>query len=117
MEENTVERAIKTEKDTRTEFFLKKEWAGSVGLCQKHKPQHPHHVKVSPRGLSSSQVPPFRVNATSAGVTALTRVARSQRGGSASVIDGCASWVLLAGRSGRTQLAMVSTCVSRRHVH
>ena len=28
----------------------KKEWASSVGLCQKHKPQHPHHVNVSPRG-------------------------------------------------------------------
>ena len=29
---------------------IKKEWASSVGLCQKHKPQHPHHVKVSPWG-------------------------------------------------------------------
>ena len=29
-----------------------KEWVSSVGLCQKHKPQHPHHVKVSPRGLT-----------------------------------------------------------------
>ena len=26
----------------------KKEWASSVGLCQKHKLQHPHNVKVSP---------------------------------------------------------------------
>ena len=29
----------------------KKEWANSVGLCQKHKPRHPHHVKVNPWGL------------------------------------------------------------------
>ena len=28
----------------------KREWASSVGLCQKHKPQHPHHEKVSTRG-------------------------------------------------------------------
>ena len=28
----------------------KKEWESSVGLRQKHKPQHPHHVKVSPSG-------------------------------------------------------------------
>ena len=27
-----------------------KEWASLVGLGQRHKPQHPHHVKVSPRG-------------------------------------------------------------------
>ena len=50
MERNTVERVIKTETDTRTEF--KKEWAvSSVGLCQKQKPQHPYHVMVSPREL------------------------------------------------------------------
>ena len=29
----------------------KKEGASSVGLRQRHKPQHPHHVKVSPLGL------------------------------------------------------------------
>ena len=23
---------------------------GKLGLCQRPKPQHPHHVKVSPRG-------------------------------------------------------------------
>ena len=28
----------------------KKEWARSVGLVQKHKPQHPNNVEVSPRG-------------------------------------------------------------------
>ena len=28
----------------------KKERTSSVGLCQKHKPQHPHHMKVSPWG-------------------------------------------------------------------
>ena len=49
MERNTVERSIKTETDTRTEF-KKKEWASSVGLGQRHKPQHPHHVKARPRG-------------------------------------------------------------------
>ena len=49
MEWSTVERATKTEVNTRTEFF-KKEWASSSGLCRRHKPYHPHHVKVSPRG-------------------------------------------------------------------
>ena len=34
----------------------KKEWASSVGQCQKHKPQHPHHVKVSPWGLGRTTV-------------------------------------------------------------
>ena len=29
---------------------IKKERASSVGLCQTHKPQHPHHAKVSPWG-------------------------------------------------------------------
>ena len=30
----------------------KKEWASSVSLCQRHELQHPHHVKVSPWGLT-----------------------------------------------------------------
>ena len=34
----------------RTQEQNKKEWASLVDLCQKHKPQHPHHVKVSLRG-------------------------------------------------------------------
>ena len=33
--ENTVQRAIKTETDTKTEF---KEWASAVVLCVRHKP-------------------------------------------------------------------------------
>ena len=32
----------------------KKERASSVDLCQRHKPQHPHHVKVSPWGYQMS---------------------------------------------------------------
>ena len=36
---NTVERATETETDTKTE------WKG-----ERHKPQHPHHMKVSPWG-------------------------------------------------------------------
>ena len=48
MEWNTVERAKKTETDTRAE--KKKEWASSVDFCQRHKPQHPRNVKVSPWG-------------------------------------------------------------------
>ena len=46
MENNTVEMAIMTETDTRTEK-KKKEWASSVGVCQRRKTQHPHRVKVS----------------------------------------------------------------------
>ena len=34
MERNTVESAIKTETDTRTEFFFKKEWISSVGYVK-----------------------------------------------------------------------------------
>ena len=34
----------------RTQEQNKKEWASSVGLCQRNKPQHPHHVKASPLG-------------------------------------------------------------------
>ena len=34
----------------QTQEQNKTEWASSVGLCQKHKPRHPHHVKVDPRG-------------------------------------------------------------------
>ena len=30
----------------------KKEWASSAGLCQNHKLQHPHQVKVSVRGTA-----------------------------------------------------------------
>ena len=47
MELNTVEKAIKTETDKRTE---QKEWASSVGSCLIREPYHPHHVKVSPQG-------------------------------------------------------------------
>ena len=32
----------------------KKEWASTVSLCHRHKPQHPQHVKMSPRGLRRS---------------------------------------------------------------
>ena len=38
----TAERAIKTEIDTQQ---IKKGWVSSVG--HRHKPQHPHHAKVS----------------------------------------------------------------------
>ena len=44
MEWNTGERALKTEADIRTE----KDWASSVGLCKRHKPQRPHHVQSLP---------------------------------------------------------------------
>ena len=42
----------KGHKDTRNrrKNRKKKEWASSVGLYQKCKPQRPHHVTVSPRG-------------------------------------------------------------------
>ena len=49
IELNTVKRVMKTETDIKKKN--KKEWASSVGLCQRRKPQHPHHVKVSPLGL------------------------------------------------------------------
>ena len=56
LERSTLERAIKTKTDTRTKSKKKKykkkkkEWASSVGLCQGHKPQHPHHVKANSWG-------------------------------------------------------------------
>ena len=43
---------VKSHKDrNRYKNRIKKELASSVGLRQKHYPQHPHYVKVSPRGL------------------------------------------------------------------
>ena len=38
------------ERQKQTQEENKKEWASSVGLRQRHKPQHLHHVKVSSRG-------------------------------------------------------------------
>ena len=38
------------QRQKQTQEQNKKEWASSVGLCLRLKPQHPHHVKVSPRG-------------------------------------------------------------------
>ena len=43
----------KGDKDKQTQEQNKEEWASSAGLCQKHKLQHPHHVKWSPRGRTS----------------------------------------------------------------
>ena len=48
MEWNTLEKAIKTE----TQEQNKKEWASSAGLCQRRKPQHPHHVKGEPDNIT-----------------------------------------------------------------
>ena len=39
----------KGHKDRKRHKNRIKEWASLVGLRQKSKPQHPHHVKVSPR--------------------------------------------------------------------
>ena len=39
----------------QTQEQNKKDWASSTGLCQRHKPQHPHHVKVSLRRLTKRQ--------------------------------------------------------------
>ena len=50
-------RTIKRQKQIQEEN--KKEWASSIGLCQKPKPQHPHHVKVSPR-----EIPLCRIDVT-----------------------------------------------------
>ena len=48
MKWNTVERAIKTETDTRTEW----KGVGKLGWsCQKRRLQHPHHMEMSPWGL------------------------------------------------------------------
>ena len=44
------------QRQKQTQEQTKKEWASSVSLCQGHKPQHPHHVKVSPRGLGWRRV-------------------------------------------------------------
>ena len=36
------------QRQKQTQEQNKKEWVSSVGLCQRYKLQHPHHVKVSP---------------------------------------------------------------------
>ena len=40
----------KGDKDRKSQEQNEKEWASSVGLCYKHNPQLPHHVKMSPQG-------------------------------------------------------------------
>ena len=48
---------LKSPQDTRTEYIYIKSGQGrlvyvkDINICQRHKPQRPHHVKVSPRGL------------------------------------------------------------------
>ena len=44
------------QRQKQTEEQSEKEWASSVGLCQRHKLQHPHYVKVSPWGLPEHQI-------------------------------------------------------------
>ena len=36
------------QRQEQTQEQNKKGWASSVSLCQRQKPQHPHHEKVSP---------------------------------------------------------------------
>ena len=43
------------QRQKQTQQQNKKEWASSVGLCQEHKLQHLHHVKVSQRGRTKTQ--------------------------------------------------------------
>ena len=38
------------QRQKQTQEQNKKEWASSINLCHRHKPQHPHHVKVGPWG-------------------------------------------------------------------
>ena len=39
---------MKSHKDrNRHKEQNKKEWASWVGLCQRHKPQNPHHVRLA----------------------------------------------------------------------
>ena len=45
MKSNTVQKGH--EDRHRHKNRIKREWASSVGLGQRHKPQQPHHVKVS----------------------------------------------------------------------
>ena len=48
MERNTVERDMGDRK--RRQKQNKRDRASSVRYVHRHKPPHPHHVKVSPRG-------------------------------------------------------------------
>ena len=51
---NRHKNRIKKESDVKHRYNiynrLERNEASAVGLCQKHKPQHLHHVKVSPPG-------------------------------------------------------------------
>ena len=57
----------------QTQEQIKKEWASSVGLGQRHSPQHPHHVKENPWGCIVWKCPPqskaIRVQSTQTRVT------------------------------------------------
>ena len=54
------------QRQKQTQEQNKKEWASSVSLCHRHKPQHSHHVKVGPRGLLLEN---FRERATAVSAT------------------------------------------------
>ena len=47
MERNTVERAVKTERDARSR--IKRSEHARLVFVKRRKAQYPHHVKVSPR--------------------------------------------------------------------
>ena len=48
MEQNTVERVVKTERDDRSR--IKRCGQARLLYVKRHKPQHPHHVKGNPQG-------------------------------------------------------------------
>ena len=53
----------KGQKDgNRRKNRIKRNWASSVGLCQRHQPQHPHHVKVCPWGQTRKETGTVRVS-------------------------------------------------------
>ena len=51
MERNTVERVVTTERETKSR--IKRSGVARLVFVKRHKPQHPQHVKVSPRELFS----------------------------------------------------------------
>ena len=53
----------------QTQEQNKKEWAILVGLCQRHKPQHAHHVKVGPWDRLKGVEPKTKQQMSSVGYT------------------------------------------------
>ena len=62
MERNTVERAVRTEIDAKSR--IKRSGQARLVSVKRHKPQHLHHVKVSPLRLRGERKTKQNINSS-----------------------------------------------------